>query len=80
MIQFIKRVLTAMKEKQVIKEKERVNHELKGDYNITERDGSIYLIAGGNRAVAKLEGTMTISEVIEIINKARNAYLDFNEN
>lgn len=79
MIEFIKNWINGIKEKEVQNRKERINIEVREDYNVTERNGSLYLIVG-NRAVSKIEGTTTVTEVVNMVKKARNAQISFKEN
>lgn len=79
MIQEIKEWWANHKVKLRNKEKERINAEVNEDYNVTERNGNLYLIVG-SRAAAKFDGTSTVTEVIATIRKARNAQIDFKKN
>lgn len=79
MIQEIKEWWANRKAKAQQQRKERISMEVSEDYNITERNGNLYLIVG-SRAVAKFDGTSTVTEVIATIRKARNAQIDFKKN
>lgn len=79
MIQGIKEWWANYKAKAQQQRKERMNIEVSEDYNVTERNGNLYLIVGG-RAAAKFDGTSTVTEVIAMIKKARNSQIDFKKN
>lgn len=59
--------------------KEHIVEEVNEEYNVTERNGNLYLMVG-NRAAVKIEGQTTVTEVISMIKKARNAQIDFKKN
>lgn len=79
MIQEIKEWWANRKAKAQQQRKERISMEVSEDYNVTERNGNLYLIVG-SRAAAKFDGTSTVTEVIATIRKARNAQIDFKKN
>lgn len=79
MIQKIKDWWANYKQKVHQQRKERINNEVNEDYNVTERNGNLYLIVGSH-AVAKFDGSSTVTEVIAAIKKARNSQIDFKKN
>lgn len=58
---------------------ERIAKELCINYNVVERHGYLYLVVG-DRAVSKIDNTVQVSKVIEMIKKARAAQIDFIKN
>lgn len=76
MIQKIKNWWAEREVKAQQQRKDRIVEEANEDYNVTERNGNLYLMAG-SRAAIKIDGTTTVTEVITMIKEARNAQIDF---
>ena len=79
MIQEIKKWWVNCKVKAHQQRKERINMEVNEDYNVTERNGNLYLLVGSRVAVT-FDDTSTVADVIATIRKARNAQIDFKKN
>lgn len=78
LIQYIKNLYFKQKRKEIIRQKERIILEVKEEYNIIERNGTLYLTVG-NQAVSKIDEKLSVKEVISLLNEARNAQISFKE-
>lgn len=53
-----------------------VSEEAQEEYNVTERNGSLYLVAG-TFAVREIDDSFTVKQVLDILRKAREAHVSF---
>lgn len=52
------------------------NRQLISDYNIEEKDGHIYIVAG-QHTIQKVEPTMTAEDIVIMLNEARQHQIDY---
>ena len=58
------------------KQKELHKQEEKSAFNITEKDGSIYIIAG-SRAIKEIDYNTTALDIVKMLEECRNAQINF---
>ena len=72
MKEFIQNWLNGRKTKAI----KRRNAQLTSDYNIEEKGGYIYIVAG-QHTIQKIEPTMTAEDIVIMLNEARQYQIDY---
>lgn len=60
------------------KHQKQLEYEQTSAFNITEKNGVIYIMAG-QRAIQKIPKELTAKEILIILEDCRNAQLEFNK-